>query len=77
MQAVDIKTLLENAPFEAFTLHMANGGQFVVDHPELAAFSVNKSSLALALPEGGFAILDLRLTTHSEPLKRRPKKRKS
>jgi hypothetical protein len=76
MQAVEIKQLLESTPFESFTIHMAKGRQFLVDHPEVAMFSVNKGSLAVALREGGFAILDLRLATHIEPQKKSSRGRK-
>jgi hypothetical protein len=76
MQSIEIKNLLENSPFEPFTIHMANGRQFVVDHPEVAMFSVNQGSLAVALREGGFAILDLRLATHIEPQKKSSRGRK-
>jgi hypothetical protein len=76
MQAVEIKQLLENAPFEPFTIHMANGRQFIVDHPEIAMFSINKGSLAVAMREGGFAILDLRLATHIEPQRKSSRGRK-
>jgi len=76
MQAAEIKLLLETTPFEPFTIHMANGRQFLVDHPEVAMFSVNKGSLAVALREGGFAILDLHLATHTEPAKKTSRGRK-
>lgn len=67
MQAEEIKTLLHKAPFETFTIHMANGRKFTVDHPEIAMFSIDKRSLAVALRSGGFAHLDLKLATHTEP----------
>ena len=70
MSAKEIRQLLNEAPFEPFTIHMANGRKFLVDHPEIAAFSINKRSLAVALRSGGFAILDLRLATHIEPADR-------
>lgn len=67
MQAEEIRQLLHAAPFETFTIHMANGRKFVVDHPEIVAFSTDRRTLALALRTGGFAHLDLRLATHTEP----------
>ena len=76
MQAADIKVLLEKTPFESFTIHMANGRQFVVDHPEIVAFSVDKRTLAVALRSGGFAHLDLRLATHTEPEQKSARRRK-
>ena len=76
MQAAEIKTLLDNAPFEPFTVHMANGRQFIVDHPEIVAFSVDKRTLAVALRSGGFAHLDLRLATHTEPESKPARRRK-
>lgn len=77
MQAAEIKQLLEETPFEPFTIHMANGKQFVVDHPEIVAFSVDKRSLAVALRSGGFAHLDLRLATHTDPTPKTTRRRKN
>ena len=77
MQAAEIKTLLEKGPFESFTIHMANGRQFIVDHPEIVAFSVDKRTLAVALRSGGFAHLDLRLATHTEPQAKPARRRKT
>ncbi len=76
MQASEIKLLLEHAPFETFTIHMANGKVFLVDHPEIVAFSVDKRTLAVALPSGGFAQLDLRLATHTQPEVKTTRRRK-
>lgn len=76
MQAAEIQLLLHATPFQPFTIHMANGRQFIVDHPEIAMFSINKGSLAVAMREGGFAILDLRLATHTEPQRKPSRSRK-
>ena len=76
MQADEIRTLLREAPFETFTVHMANGRKFVIDHPEIVAFSVDKRSLSVALRSGGFAHLDLRLATHTEPEPKPARRRK-
>lgn len=67
MLAAEIKRLLDETPFEPFTIHMGNGRKFTVDHPEIAMFSLNKRSLAVAMREGGFALLDLNLATQTEP----------
>jgi hypothetical protein len=76
MQATEIKNLLHEAPFQPFTLHMANGRKFVIDHPEIVAFSFDKRSLSVALRSGGFAHVDLRLATHTEPESKPAKRRK-
>ncbi|HYR57495.1 MAG TPA: hypothetical protein VEO95_02650 [Chthoniobacteraceae bacterium] len=76
MQANEIRQLLHEAPFQTFSIHMANGRKFVIDHPEIVAFSVDKRTLAVALRSGGFAHLDLRLATHTEPLKKASRDRK-
>ena len=76
MRANEIKQILDETPFAAFTIHMANGRQFTIDHPEIVAFSVDKRSLAVAMREGGFAILDLNLATHTEPLRKPSRGRK-
>ncbi len=76
MQANEIRTLLHATPFESFTIHMANGRKFVIDHPEIVAFSVDKRTLSVAVREGGFAHLDLRLATHTEPEPKPAKRRK-
>ena len=66
MQAEKIQELLNTAPFEPFSIFMANGRKFHIDHPELAMFSTKKRSLVVALPNDAFAILDLKLATHTE-----------
>jgi hypothetical protein len=76
VQAEEIRQLLRETPFETFTIHMANGRKFVVDHPEIVAFSVDKRSLSVALRTGGFAHLDLRLATHTEPEPKAARRRK-
>ena len=76
MQAEEIRQLLKETSFETFTIHMANGRKFVVDHPEIVAFSVDKQSLSVALRSGGFAHLDLRLATHTEPEPKATRRRK-
>jgi hypothetical protein len=76
VQAEEIRQLLKETPFETFTIHMANGRKFVVDHPEIVAFSVDKKALSVALRSGGFAHLDLRLATHTEPEPKPEKRRK-
>jgi len=76
MQADEIRQLLHETPFETFSIHMANGRKFVVDHPEIVAFSADRRALSVALRTGGFAHLDLRLATHTEPEPKRPTGRK-
>jgi|688.fasta_scaffold365812_2 hypothetical protein len=76
MQANEVRTLLHATPFESFSIHMANGRKFLIDHPEIVAFSVDKRTLSVAVREGGFAHLDLRLATHTEPESRPAKRRK-
>ena len=66
MQAEKIQELLHTAPFAPFSIHMANGRKFYIDHPEVAMFSTKKRSLVVALPNDAFAILDLKLATHTE-----------
>jgi hypothetical protein len=76
MQANEVRTLLHATPFESFSIHTANGRKFLIDHPEIVAFSVDKRTLSVAVREGGFAHLDLRLATHTEPESRPAKRRK-
>ena len=68
--------MLHATPFESFTIHMANGRKFLIDHPEIVAISLDKRSLSVAVREGGFAHLDLRQATHTEPEPKPARRRK-
>jgi hypothetical protein len=75
MYSEEVKELLDAAPFVPFSMHMANGKKFRIDHPELAMLSSGKRFLVIGLPNDAVALADLRLATHVEthprPLKER------
>lgn len=66
MQAEEIRQFLNAVPFVPFSVHMANGRKFLIDHPELAMFSTRKRYLVVGLPNDAIALADLSLATHLE-----------
>ena len=66
MYAKEAKELLDAAPFIPFSMYMANGKKFRIDHPELAMLSSGERFLVIGLPDDAVALADLRLATHIE-----------
>ncbi len=54
-------------PFEPFKVHLAGGPALTVNHPELAACSVNGRELVVFDNQGAH-YLDMRLVTMIEPI---------
>lgn len=49
-------------PFKPYVLEMADGKEIQVSHPELVALNPkNPRTIAVAVPDGGFKIVDLLL----------------
>lgn len=84
MRATDIHDRLKQQPFQPFRMHLTNGVQLDVRHPELVI--VMRHQIIVALPTGDDDLPEKAVTcdplhiTHVEPLpndrKRRTRKRK-
>lgn len=53
-------------PFKPFTIHLADGRSFRVDHPEFFSRSPSGRTIVVQQPEDKLSILDLLLVTELE-----------
>jgi len=74
MKPEGLRGLLEAQPFHPFAIHLSDGREFVVNHPEFLATSPVGDIAIVFRPEGGFNIVDIELVTDLEvkPDARRP-----
>lgn len=66
MTNAEVQQLLHSAPFVPFTIHLANGSSFKIDHPDFATLSRAGQVLAVNTQGNAFALIDLLLATHLE-----------
>jgi hypothetical protein len=66
MTGESIGEFLHTAPFVPFTIHMADGKTYPVDHPDFATLSRDKQVLVINIEGSRFAWLDLALATRVE-----------
>ncbi|MBI4582797.1 MAG: hypothetical protein HY717_02010 [Planctomycetes bacterium] len=61
-----LRQLYTARPFQPFILHMADGRQVAVHHPEFLAISPSGRTVIVSLPDEAFEIVDLLLVTDLE-----------
>jgi hypothetical protein len=61
-----IRQLYEARPFQPFTIHLADGRQIVVEHPEFMARAPSGRTVVVYQPNDSFNIIDLLLVTDLE-----------
>jgi hypothetical protein len=66
MKADDLQALLDARPFHPFSIHLGDGRELVVNHPEFVAPSPTGDIVVVFRPEGGFNIVDVELVTDLE-----------
>ena len=66
MKADELHALLNARPFHPFLIHLGDGRELVVDHPEFLAASPTGDIAIVFRPEGGFNIVDVELVTDLE-----------
>ncbi len=66
MQAKEIQALYRAQPFRPFTLHLADGRQVRVQHPELMALSPTGRGAVVYGRDGALEIIDVMLVTSLE-----------
>jgi hypothetical protein len=71
-----IKKVHSARPFQPFRIHLADGRNFAVEHPEFLAQSQGGRVLYVATPDDTFEIVDLLLVTSLELLNGSSTKRK-
>jgi hypothetical protein len=61
-----LRQLRHAQPFQPFTMHLADGRQIPVRHPELVATSPSGRTIIVCQPDDSFNIVDLLLVTGLE-----------
>ena len=67
----------QKRPFQPFAINMADGRQFMVEHPEVLAYRVGGRMAVLLTRDGSFEHIDLLLVTSVTELPRRGNRRRS
>ena len=63
----EFRSVLHRAPFEPFTIHLADGHKIEVPHPDFVAITGDGLSAVVTSPHsGGFTVIDLLLATRLE-----------
>jgi hypothetical protein len=65
MTTNELRDAMRSQPLRPFTIRAASGEEIDVPHPEFVAFSRSGRTISVALPTGGFAIIDLLLVESS------------
>jgi hypothetical protein len=63
MRVEEIREAQRAEPFRPFVLHLADGRQFVVDHPESILLSRNNRTVVVDDIEGNIELIDSMLVT--------------
>ena len=75
MTADKLRRALRERPFRPFTLHLADGRNLRVHHPEFVAQDPTGRTAILYMPDGDYRIVDLLLVTEID-FTRKPRKRR-
>ena len=62
----DVREILHAAPFVPFTIFLANGRTFRIEHPDFVLLPRIGHVMVISLENGAFAHIDLLLATHLE-----------
>ncbi len=63
MRVSEIRDALRKQPFRPFTIHLADGRQFPIDHVDFLLISRSERSIVVADLEGGYEIIDPLMVT--------------
>lgn len=66
MTIEQLRQLRQSQPFQPFTMHLADGRQIPVRHPEFMATSPSGRTVIVYQPDESFNIVDLLLVTDLE-----------
>jgi hypothetical protein len=66
MTIEQLKEIHGSRPFKPFTIHLADGRSFRVEHPEFLSRSPSGRTIVVQQPEDKLSILDLLLVTELE-----------
>jgi hypothetical protein len=68
MTIEQVRQMHRAQPFQPFELYLADGRSLNVSHPELLAIHGQGRTVAIAVPDGAFEIVDLLLVTSLKPV---------
>ncbi len=77
MQIKELQSIYRAQPFRAFMVHLADGREIRVDHPELMALSPTGRSAVVYGKDGAFEVVDVLLITSLGVSDGRPRARRS
>ena len=63
MTTTELKKLKDAEPFRPFTMHLADGGEVTVKHPDFLAYSRRTYRASIGYEDGDFDIVDLLLVS--------------
>ena len=63
MKIDEIRTLLHSQPFVPFALHLADGREFLIAHPDFIATAHKSDTIVVYQEDDTFNIVDLSLAT--------------
>ncbi len=66
MTLEELRTFSRAQPFRPFVLHLADGGQVVVRHPEFLAVEPSGQAIKVYQPDDSVKLVDLALVTDLE-----------
>ena len=66
MTLQDFRALYDAEPFQRFTLHLANGKEIIVDHPDFVLLPRTGRTVAVLTPDNRMHYVDLLLVNSLE-----------
>ena len=63
MRISEIRDMLRKQPFHPFTIHLADGRKFLIEHVDFLLFSRSERSFVVAQLHGGYEIIDPMMVT--------------
>ena len=66
MTVTELRAQCDEEPFHPFIMHLADGRQILVDHPDFVAFAPSGRSVTVYQPDDSRNVVDLLLVTDLE-----------
>ena len=63
MRISEIREALRKQPFRPFIIHLADGGEFPIEHVDFLLISRSERSIVVAELHGGYEIIDPMMVT--------------
>jgi len=67
MTTQQLRAMLNNAPFQPFDIHLADGRALAVQHPELVVITPGGRTVGVVVNDDAIEIIDLLLVTSLRP----------